>query len=251
MKKRIAAILAILMLAGTMTACTKSEAATPKPTASSETAKQTAVSAATEPTTQRATEITTKAAEKPKKEKPKKKITVKTQPTSEPRETAPAVKVKAKAVTKSCAVKVTQPATEKPAQKATQKPTQKPKAKSTPKPKTTAPKPKAEPKPKSEPKPKPTKPAPKKQTVDISRVVSAGISYGKGRGMKYDSSLTTGNSSYFPPTDGSIYDSTDELISAVKGDISYLIDSFSGDCKPGDISFNVIAKGKAVYIVYC
>ena len=69
--------------------------------------------------------------------------------------------------------------------------------------------------------------------------------------MNYDSSLTTGNSSYFPPTDGSIYDSTEELISAVKGDISYLIDSFSGDCKPGDISFNVIAKGKAVYIVYC
>lgn len=246
MKNKIAAILAILMLAGTMTACTKSEAATPKPTASSETAKQTAVSAAAEPTTQRETEITN-----PQKVKPKKKISAKTQPTIEPKETAPAVKVKTKAATKSCVAKITQPATEKPAQKATQKSTQKPKVKSTLKPKATAPKPKANPKPKSDPKPKSTKPAPKKPTVDISRVVSAGISYGKGRGMNYDSSLTTGNSSYFPPTDGSIYDSTDELISAVKGDISYLIDSFSGDCKPGDISFNVIAKGKAVYIVYC
>lgn len=215
------------MLAGTMTACTKSEAATPKPTA------------------QRETEIT-----KPQKVKPKKKISAKTQSTIEPKETAPAVKVKTKAETKSCAAKVTQPATEKPAQKATQKSSQKPKAKSTSKPKTTAPKPKAEPKLKSEPKPKPTKSAPKKPTVDIIRVVSAGKSYGKGRGMKYDSSLNTGNSSYFPPTDGSIYDSTDELISAVKGDISYLIDSFSGDCKPGDICFNVIAKGKQIYVVY-
>lgn len=67
MKNKIAAVLAILMLAGTMTACTQSEAATPKPTALSETAKRTAVSAATEPTTQRATEITTKAAEKLKR----------------------------------------------------------------------------------------------------------------------------------------------------------------------------------------
>ena len=233
------------MLAGTMSACTKSEAVTPKPTT------QTTAPTMSEPTTERETKSVTQTTKKPKPAKPKSKSSSVTKTSVEPKETAPAVKVKTKAETKSCVAKVTQPATEKPAQKATQKSTQKPKAKSTSKPKTTAPKPKAEPKLKSEPKPKPTKPAPKKPTVDISRVVSAGISYGKGRGMKYDSSLTTGNSSYFPPTDGSIYNSTNELISAVKGDISYLIDSFSGDCKPGDICFNVIAKGKAVYIVYC
>ena len=247
MKKRIAAILAILMLAGTMSACTKSEAVTPKPTT------QTTAPTTAEPTTERETKSVTQTTKKPKPAKPKSKSSSVTKTSVEPKETAPTVKVKQKAVTKSRAVKVTQPATEKPTQKATQKP----KAKSTPKPKTIhKPKvaPKSEPKPtnpKAQPKPKPTKPAPRKKTVDISRAVSAGIGYGKGRGMKYDSSLTTGNSSYFPPTDGSIYDSTNELISAVKGDISYLIDSFSGDCKPGDICFNVIAKGKAVYIVYC
>ena len=251
MKKRIAAIIAIMMLAGTMAACAKSEAAVSKPSYTTETVKAATAPSTAEPTTERETESATQAKNKPKKAKHKKKHSAKVKVTVEPTETASVVKAKTETATKSYAVKVTQPATEKPAQKATQKSTQKPKVKSTSKPKATAPKPKANPKPKSEPKPKPTKPAPKKPTVDISRVVSAGICYGKGRGMKYDSSLTTGNSSYFPPTDGSVYDSTDELISAVKGDISYMIDSFSGDCKPGDISFNVIAKGKAVYIVYC
>lgn len=40
-----------------------------------------------------------------------------------------------------------------------------------------------------------------------------------------------------------------KLISAGKGDIRYLLDSFS-DCEPSDITFNVKLNGRFLYILY-
>ena len=75
------------------------------------------------------------------------------------------------------------------------------------------------------------------------------ISYGKRKGMTFDSKLTIKNSSWFPPTTIKYYKNNSELISAGKGDIRYLLDSFS-DCKPSDISFNVRVTRNYLYILY-
>ena len=75
------------------------------------------------------------------------------------------------------------------------------------------------------------------------------ISYGKRKGMKFDSKLTVKNSSWFPPTNIKHYKNNRELISAGKGDIRYLLSSFS-DCEPSDITFNVKLKGRYLYILY-
>ena len=45
------------------------------------------------------------------------------------------------------------------------------------------------------------------------------------------------------------YKNNSELISAGKGDIRYLLDSFS-DCEPSDISFNVRVTRNYLYILY-
>ena len=75
------------------------------------------------------------------------------------------------------------------------------------------------------------------------------ISYGKRKGMTYDSKLTIKNSSWFPPTNIKHYKNNSELISAAKGDIRYLLNSFS-DCEPSDITFNVKFSGRYLYILY-
>ena len=75
------------------------------------------------------------------------------------------------------------------------------------------------------------------------------IAYGKRKGMMYDSKLTVKNSSWFPPTTIKYYKNNSELISAGKGDIRYLLSSFS-DCEPSDITFNVKLKGRYLYILY-
>lgn len=75
------------------------------------------------------------------------------------------------------------------------------------------------------------------------------ISYGKRKGMKFDSKLTVKNSSWFPPTIIKYYKNNSELISAGKGDIRYLLDSFNG-CEPSDISFNVRVTRNNLYILY-
>ena len=75
------------------------------------------------------------------------------------------------------------------------------------------------------------------------------IAYGKRKGMIYDSKLTIKTSSWFPPTNTKYYKNNRELISAGKGDIRYLLNSFS-DCEPSDITFNVKLKGRYLYILY-
>ena len=75
------------------------------------------------------------------------------------------------------------------------------------------------------------------------------IAYGKRKGMTFDSKLTIKTSSWFPPTNIKHYKNNRELISAAKGDIRYLLNSFS-DCEPSDITFNVKLKGRYLYILY-
>ena len=75
------------------------------------------------------------------------------------------------------------------------------------------------------------------------------IAYGKRKGMTYDSKLTLKTSSWFPPTNIKYYRNNSKLISAGKGDIRYLLESFS-DCEPSDITFNVKLVGRYLYILY-
>ena len=119
--------------------------------------------------------------------------------------------------------------TEKPAKKPTQKPTEKPK-----------------------PAPKPTQPPTEKEKVDVSSVVSACISYGKQLGMYYDSSLNTGNASWFSPTNASYYDDTQSLTANCYSDVEYVAYYYKNDrIKPSDLSFNVVAENNKIYVVYC
>ena len=89
----------------------------------------------------------------------------------------------------------------------------------------------------------------KRKKINRTLVRKRLISYGKRKGMKFDSKLTVKNSSWFPPTTIKHYKNNSELISAGKGDIKYLLDSFS-DCEPSDISFNVRVTRNYLYILY-
>lgn len=129
----------------------------------------------------------------------------------------------------------TQKPTAKPTQPLVQKFTEKPKQKSTEKPTATPPQPPA-----------------KAKTVDINSAVNSAISYGKQLGMKYDSSLNTGNASWFSPTNASYYDSTSELTSNLKSDVEYVAYYYqSSGIAPSNLSFNVITENNKIYVVYC
>lgn len=128
---------------------------------------------------------------------------------------------------KSTTKKETENSTQKPVQKPTEKPTQKPAQ-------------------------KPTQPPTKAKTVDVQYAVSACIAYGQQLGMKYDSSLNTGNASWFSPTNTSYYDSTSELTSNLKSDVEYVAYYYqSSDIAPSNLSFNVITENNKIYVVYC
>lgn len=127
----------------------------------------------------------------------------------------------------STAKKETENSTQKPVQKPTEKPTQKPAQ-------------------------KPTQPPTKAKTVDVQYAVSACIAYGQQLGMKYDSSLNTGNASWFSPTNTSYYDSTSELTSNLKSDVEYVAYYYqSSGIAPSNLSFNVITENNKIYVVYC
>lgn len=122
----------------------------------------------------------------------------------------------------STAKKETENSTQKPVQKPTEKSTQ-----------------------------KPTQPPTKAKTVDVQYAVSACIAYGQQLGMKYDSSLNTGNASWFSPTNASYYDSTSELTADCYGDVEYVVYYYQSDgIVPSDLSFNVIAENNKIYVVY-
>lgn len=106
--------------------------------------------------------------------------------------------------------------------------------------------------PTEKPTQKPTQPPTKAKTVDVQYVVSACIAYGQQLGMKYDSSLNTGNASWFSPTNASYYDSTSELTADCYGDVEYAAYYYqSSGIAPSDLSFNVIAENNKIYVVYC
>ena len=99
---------------------------------------------------------------------------------------------------------------------------------------------------------KPTQPPTKAKTVDVQYAVSACIAYGQQLGMKYDSSLNTGNASWFSPTNTSYYDSTSELTSNLKSDVGYVAYYYqSSGITPSDLSFNIIAENNKIYVVFC
>lgn len=106
--------------------------------------------------------------------------------------------------------------------------------------------------PTEKPTQKPTQPPTKAKTVDVQYAMSACIAYGQQLGMKYDSSLNTGNASWFSPTNTSYYDSTSELTSNLKSDVEYAAYYYqSSGIAPSDLSFNVIAENNKIYVVYC
>ncbi|WP_337565373.1 hypothetical protein [Ruminococcus sp.] len=107
-------------------------------------------------------------------------------------------------------------------------------------------------KPTQKPTPKPTRPPTKAKTVDVQYAVSDCIAYGQQLGMKYDSSLNTGNASWFSPTNTSYYDSTSELTSNLKSDVEYVAYYYqSSGIAPSNLSFNVITENNKIYVVYC
>ena len=106
--------------------------------------------------------------------------------------------------------------------------------------------------PTEKPTQKPTQPPTKAKTVDVQYAVSACIAYGQQLGMKYDSSLNTGNASWFSPTNASYYDDTQSLKADCYGDVEYVAYYYqSSGIAPSDLSFNVIAEDNKIYVVYC
>lgn len=133
-----------------------------------------------------------------------------------------------------------------PKQSVTTAPAEKEQVKPTPKP-TEAPKPTQPPK----PQPKPTEPPTEKEEVDYSQVVSNLIAYGQQLGMVYNGSLGLGNAGWFPPTDISSYTDTAGATAACYGDVDYVPYYYASlGAAPSDIMFNVIASDGQIYVVY-
>ena len=60
-----------------------------------------------------------------------------------------------------------------------------------------------------------------------------------------------GSAGWFPPTDISGYTDTDAATAACYGDVAYVTYYYSGlGAEPSDITFNVIASGGQIYVVY-
>lgn len=103
--------------------------------------------------------------------------------------------------------------------------------------------------PKKEPaksEPKPTQP-----NIDEAAVIQNGIAYGESLGMELDSSLNTGNSSWFSPTAISYFLTTEELTGVCYEKIDYLL-SYWGEqgYKAQDFYFNFIISDGDLYLVY-
>ena len=258
MKKKIAIMISIILMAGTFTACMAEEKVN-NDIKTSVVSKAADVSVSTETSATAATEKTTETTNTEKatvsKETEPSGQNTKTEEKADSGQhsavvsaTAPIQKTQSevqniskntansnKQKSESTAKKETETPTQKPAEKLTQPPTQKPTEKPTEK--STQ---------------KPTQPPTKAKTVDVQYAVSACIAYGQQLGMKYDSSLNTGNASWFSPTNTSYYDSTSELTSNLKSDVEYVAYYYqSSGITPSDLSFNVIADNNKIYVVYC
>ena len=247
MKKKIAIMLTLILATGTFTACTAEEKmynSSLSPTVST----SVGVSASGESSEMATTETTTTAE--------KTTVSKETEPSGQNAKTeekadsgqnsavvsatAPIQKTQSEvqnnsrntvnsnhSKSKSNAEKETEISTGKPTQKPTEKPTQKPTE-------------------------KPTQPPTKAKTVDVQYAVSDCIAYGQQLGMKYDSSLNTGNASWFSPTNASCYDDTQSLTADCYCDVEYVAYYYqSSGIAPSDLSFNVIAENNKIYVVYC
>lgn len=250
MKKKIAIMLTLILAAGTFTACTAEEKLN-NDIQTSVVSKAADVSASTESsataTIEKATETTipekatvskeTESSEKNTKSEEKADSGQKSavvSATDQIQKTQSEVQNNSRntvnsnhSKSKSNAKKETETPTQKPVQKPTEKPTQKPTE-------------------------KPTQPPTKAKTVDVQYAVSDCIAYGQQLGMKYDSSLNTGNASWFSPTNASYYDDTQSLTADCYGDVEYVAYYYqSSGITSSDLSFNVIAENNKIYVVYC
>lgn len=250
MKKKIAIMLSIILMAGTFTACTAEEKVN-NDVKTSVVSKAADVSVSGESsemaTTEKATETTTTEKTTVSKETEPSEQNTKTEEKADSGQnsavvsaTNPIQKTQSevqniskntansnKQKSESTAKKETENSTQKPVQKPTEKPTQKPTE-------------------------KPTQPPTKAKTVDVQYAVSDCIAYGQQLGMKYDPSLNTGNASWFSPTNASYYDDTQSLTADCYGDVEYVAYYFqSSGIAPRDLSFNVIAENNKIYVVYC
>ena len=247
MKKKIAIMISIILMAGTFTACTTGEKvnnSSLSPTAST----SVGVSASAESSEMATTETTTNTE--------KATVSKETEPSGQNAKTeekadsgqnsavvsatAPIQKTQSevqniskntansnKQKSESTAKKETETPIQKPAEKLTQPPTQKPTDNT-------------------------SQPPSKAKTVDVHYAVSACIAYGQQLGMKYDFSLNTVNASWFSPTNASYYDDTQSLTADCYGDVEYVAYYFqSSGIAPRDLSFNVIAENNKIYVVYC
>ncbi len=206
MKKKIAIMISIILMAGTFTACTTGEKvnnSSLSPTAST----SVGVSASAESSEMATTETTTNTEKATvSKETEPSGQNAKTEEKADSEQnsavvsaTAPIQKTQSevqniskntansnKQKSESTAKKETETPIQKPAEKLTQPPTQKPTDNT-------------------------SQPPSKAKTVDVHYAVSACIAYGQQLGMKYDFSLNTVNASWFSPTNASYYDDTQSL----------------------------------------
>lgn len=253
MKKKIAIMLTLILAAGTFTACTTEEK-TNNDIMTSVVSKTTDVSVSVETSAQASTSST--AEKETTKTAEKATVSKKTEPSGQSTKT----EEKADSGQNSAVVSATDPIqktqskvqnnsrntansnqseSESTAEKETENPTQKPTQKPTEKPM-------------QKPTQKPTQPPTKAKTVDVQYAVSACIAYGQELGMKYDSSLNTGNASWFSPTNASYYDDTQSLTADCYGDVEYVAYYYQSDgIVPSDLAFNVIAENNKIYVVYC
>ena len=246
MKKKIAIMISIILMAGTFTACTAEEKvnnSSLSPTASTSVGVFASGESSEMATTEKTTETTTTEKATVSKETEPSKQNTKTEEKADSGQNSAVISVtdpiqktrsevqnnsrntanSNQSESESTAKKETETPIQKPAEKPTQQPTQ-----------------------------KPTQPPTKAKPVDIQSAVSACIAYGQQLGMKYDSSLNTGNASWFSPTNASYYDSTSELTADCYGDVEYVAYYYQSDgIVPSDLSFNVIAENNKIYVVYC
>ena len=257
MKKKIAIMLTLILATGTFTACTaeeKMDNSSLSPTVSTSVgvsvSGETSAQTNTLPTVEKKATETTEKTTVSKETEPSEKDTKSEEKTDSGQNSATVSETEPSETVKSDVRKNndnsniqpkkksesnTQKPTAKPTQPLVQKFTEKPKQKSTEKPTATPPQPPA-----------------KAKTVDINSAVNSAISYGKQLGMKYDSSLNTGNASWFSPTNASYYDSTSELTSNLKSDVEYVAYYYqSSGIAPSNLSFNVITENNKIYVVYC
>lgn len=107
-------------------------------------------------------------------------------------------------------------------------------------------------------KPKPTQPATKpkptesaKEKVNEAQALGNGIAYGQALGFVYDSSLSVGNASWFPPTQVSDYPTTDKLSVACYAKVDYLLTYWSEQgYAPSDFTFNLVIYNGDLYLLY-